>query len=576
MQDCANLPTSKLSSFGARTAIRAPLAQLQYRCPRTRLGFLWAPMIHYNRTDWYGVSYFFRIRGSLFPRCLPAMILAGILSGLAASGTIEDVTGMNVDDFFGNDDYAMQLFGVVFGFLSVTRLNMSYSRYWEGITEIKQMHSKWADACLHIVAFDRIYDDAEGCGEDAFCQHVVRLFCQLSAMAIISLHDDEWAFNAGAEDEDLERFSAARIEKAEHVVVRLLHLPSDAKVFHRTSANLAKGLKKNDAKSAMSSEALAVGLREQRRAKLMTKRDDSAAKRRSRGSRSSLSTNFERRLIDEEEQRFLGSAPDPVLATVQRIVRAVSTRHQFGGVCAPSPIVSRVFQELSNGLLAYNAATKIKEVPVPFAYVQFNAMLFCLFVLFTPLAIAAFTGQVASSVLISMIVVGGFAAMWLVANELEDPFGDDANDLPMVGYHEHFVRALMRMHTRAWLPRDKWVTMEGTWVNPTEERDAESIAREQRRAATRRRSTCSTRRSCIEAAIKASGTAQSLSPQRAATALAGSLGAAIGSGEPADSSCAAAPEAAAPSSETTGNLPQPSNLPPPPNMRKPRMSVLQC
>ena len=111
------------------------------------------------------------------------MLLASVLSGLSASGRIHEWTGFDVLEVFGPDDYAMQLFGVVFGFLSVTRLNMSYQRYWEGISKIKDMYSKWGDACVQAIAFDRVYSHASGCGDDDFCSHVVRLFCQLSAMA---------------------------------------------------------------------------------------------------------------------------------------------------------------------------------------------------------------------------------------------------------------------------------------------------------------------------------------------------------------------------------------------------------
>jgi len=401
-------------------------------------------MIHYERTNWYGVTYFFRLHGSLLPRCLPSMVLAGVLSGLAASGFIEDHTGWNVDGLFGEDDYAMQLFGVVFGFLSVTRLNMSYSRYWEGISMIKQMHSKWADACVQVVAFDRIYANGIGCGDDPFCNHIVRLFCQLSAMATISLHDDDWQFTPPPEVDEQGNTITPR---GSTVVERLVHLPvEETELFRRSSANLSKDLLAqrlaNMGETGRASQMNGARFQQRR----------------------SATQNI--RLIDEEEQTFLARAPDPVLATVQRLCRAISTRHQFGGVCAPAPIVSRIFQELSNGLLAYNAATKMKEVPVPFAYVQFNAMLLCLFVLITPVAIAAFTQQIVSSVVISCIVVGGFSAMWIVANELEDPFGDDANDLPMIGYHEHFVRSLMRMSTTAWLPRDKWIVQDGLWVDP--------------------------------------------------------------------------------------------------------------
>ena len=54
-------------------------------------------------------------------------------------------------------------------------------------------------------------------------------------------------------------------------------------------------------------------------------------------------------------------------------------------------------------------------------------------------------------------MVCGFSAMWLVANELEDPFGSDPNDLPMVGYHEHFVVSLRQMLDVAWTPHDDWL-----------------------------------------------------------------------------------------------------------------------
>ena len=62
----------------------------------------------------------------------------------------------------------------------------------------------------------------------------------------------------------------------------------------------------------------------------------------------------------------------------------------------------------------------------------------------------------------SCIVVCGFCAMWLVANELEDPFGSDPNDLPMIGYHEHFVVTLRQMLEFAWTSQDDWLEDSGT------------------------------------------------------------------------------------------------------------------
>lgn len=49
-----------------------------------------------------------------------------------------------------------------------------------------------------------------------------------------------------------------------------------------------------------------------------------------------------------------------------------------------------------------------------------------------PIAVARFTENVFMSVLTASLIAGGFTALWLVANELEDPFGTDHNDLPML------------------------------------------------------------------------------------------------------------------------------------------------
>ena len=144
-----------------------------------------------------------------------------VLAGLTASGVLDAVAthhpnstltavyiSLKLEDSFG-EAYAMQILGVVFGFLSVTRLNVSYQRYWEGITSVKVMHSKWADAAVQALTFDANDTHEDFCGSGplgspadddeeaprdaiAFRRHLVRLFCQLSALATITLHLEEF------------------------------------------------------------------------------------------------------------------------------------------------------------------------------------------------------------------------------------------------------------------------------------------------------------------------------------------------------------------------------------------------
>ena len=59
-----------------------------------------------------------------------------------------------VKEFFG-DPYSMQMYGIVFGYLSIARMTVSYQRYWEGVTHVKTMHAKWIESCSQVIASPR-------------------------------------------------------------------------------------------------------------------------------------------------------------------------------------------------------------------------------------------------------------------------------------------------------------------------------------------------------------------------------------------------------------------------------------
>eukprot|EP00966_Prymnesium_polylepis_P333671 7389116-Prymnesium_polylepis.1 len=54
------------------------------------------------------------------------------------------------------------------------------------------MYSKWADACLQTLAFDSVNHTTTALSDDPFCCYIVRLFSQLSAMAMLKLHLEDW------------------------------------------------------------------------------------------------------------------------------------------------------------------------------------------------------------------------------------------------------------------------------------------------------------------------------------------------------------------------------------------------
>ena len=137
-----------------------------------------------------------------------------------------------------------------------------------------------------------------------------------------------------------------------------------------------------------------------------------------------------------------------------RLVTAIASRQLAGGVMASRPYMQVIMNHLESGVSSFEAAKQLKEVPMPFAYVQVNALLLFLFTLIVPIAIGVFSDSVFISLSATVSVIGGFTAMWLVANELEDPFGTDNADLPMILYHEYFCATLQNMLTKN--PRDQW------------------------------------------------------------------------------------------------------------------------
>ena len=144
-------------------------------------------MIFYKRTEWYGLQYLLKLDGSLLPKTLPSMILAGVISGLTAAGYVDHVFQDEVKEFFG-DPYSMQMYGIVFGYLSIARLTVSYQRYWEGETHVRTMHAKWMESFSQVIAFDRIDESKSDLSQEAYCLHMLKLYTQISALATMRLH----------------------------------------------------------------------------------------------------------------------------------------------------------------------------------------------------------------------------------------------------------------------------------------------------------------------------------------------------------------------------------------------------
>mmetsp|Transcript_27607 Transcript_27607/g.87732 ORF Transcript_27607/g.87732 Transcript_27607/m.87732 type:complete len:535 (-) Transcript_27607:85-1689(-) len=117
------------------------------------------------------------------------------------------------------------------------------------------------------------------------------------------------------------------------------------------------------------------------------------------------------------------------------LIQSLITKNLQDGVLQiPAPILSRVYQTLSRGFVNLLNAKKITDTHFPFPYVQLISMILLVHVILTPVLLSSLIHNQVWAPIFSFVSVFCMFYINFVSVELENPFGDDANDLPM----EHF------------------------------------------------------------------------------------------------------------------------------------------
>mmetsp|Transcript_17849 Transcript_17849/g.31260 ORF Transcript_17849/g.31260 Transcript_17849/m.31260 type:complete len:493 (-) Transcript_17849:207-1685(-) len=112
----------------------------------------------------------------------------------------------------------------------------------------------------------------------------------------------------------------------------------------------------------------------------------------------------------------------------------------------PPPIVSRCYQELSNGMLGFNQAIKVADIPFPFPFSQLLEILLRVFTSVVPLYVARFTKGLVMTPLLSLGITLALWSLSEISRELENPFADGPNQLPVIDMHERFVDLLRTVY----------------------------------------------------------------------------------------------------------------------------------
>lgn len=105
-------------------------------------------------------------------------------------------------------------------------------------------------------------------------------------------------------------------------------------------------------------------------------------------------------------------------------------------------IVSRVYQELSRGLVNLHNSKKIASVPFPYPYVQLVMMFLLGHTVVTPMIVCAYMEKAWWAAIVSFVWVFCAYGANFIATELEMPFGTDPNDLPLEPFQKEMNDSL--------------------------------------------------------------------------------------------------------------------------------------
>lgn len=113
------------------------------------------------------------------------------------------------------------------------------------------------------------------------------------------------------------------------------------------------------------------------------------------------------------------------------IQRLIVREHRTGTIDIAPPILSRVFQELSNGILDVSNAKRINRFPFPFPYAQMITLLLLSHLFLTVAGVGIDNEDLSVCFVKTFFQILSLWSINYIAVEIEMPFGSDANDLPM-------------------------------------------------------------------------------------------------------------------------------------------------
>ncbi|GAQ85495.1 hypothetical protein KFL_002380080 [Klebsormidium nitens] len=337
-----------------------------------------------------GINLLFRIYGSPLPRAFPLALPSALLAIFLDLFAKNEVRGWFLHPLpFG-------IFASVVGFVLVFRINLSHARYWEARTRVQDMTSRWLGAVAEAIAFDEAAElpSAVSTGPQ-WRAEFIHLMSLMHGLAMQGLRGDTMLENLVRGSFHVTPFPPPRDpaelpnwQKYNHLCALRHHMNHFRDYWMNLPLPVLGGLSKMEIKVLEKSESKAF-------------------------------------------------------CVFMWIHQHLTARRQAGGLNEAAPIVTRIHQNLEDGMNAFEQAMKINDTPFPFPYAQTVTMMLWFQALMCPLMMVAWLNNT------WIVVLFTFAAVWScftlneVAREIEEPWKYDPNDIPVAFLHHNFNLSLL-------------------------------------------------------------------------------------------------------------------------------------
>lgn len=147
--------------------------------------------------------------------------------------------------------------------------------------------------------------------------------------------------------------------------------------------------------------------------------------------------------LDDESLKAVKKSHAKVEMVFQWIQQLIVENIDNNVLRIPAPILSRAFQEIANGMIAFHDAMKISTVPFPFPYAQTCECLLLLHWICTPFVVSQYVSTPWWGAVFSFLQVFVYWSLNAIAIEIENPFGLDANDIDAGSMQKELNRHLL-------------------------------------------------------------------------------------------------------------------------------------